>query len=164
MWCLFFFFKSIYIYSFYLNFVNESCRPTWCIGSGLVLSQGSQCAAGSAEWGTARVGERTTSDRVVLKGACLAARAEIRVGRRFHCCHAGVVGVQVGVIHLIHGDKPVWSPVFDREVEQWQSCSLCCCSGFCSSCMASKIPVVMMRMRKMICEISHSYTNRWSRH
>lgn len=75
-----------------------------------MLSQGSQGAAGRAERGTARVGEGSAPDRVVLEGAGLAARAEVRVGRRFHGRHAGVIGVQVGVIHLIHGDQPVQTP------------------------------------------------------
>lgn len=69
---------------------------------GLVLPQGSQSAAGRAERSAARVGEGSAPDRVVLEGAGLAAGAEVRVGRRFHGRHAGVIGVQVGVIHLIH--------------------------------------------------------------
>lgn len=56
-----------------------------------MLAQGPQRAAGRAERGAARVGERAAPDRVVLKGAGLAARAEIRVGRRLHRRHAGVV-------------------------------------------------------------------------
>lgn len=76
-----------------------------------MLSQGSQRAAGRAQRRAARVGERPAPDRVILEGAGLAAGAEVRVGRRFHGCHAGVVGVQVGVIHLIHGGEPVQTPV-----------------------------------------------------
>lgn len=68
-----------------------------------MLAQGPQRAAGRAEGAAARVGERPGPDRVVLERAGLAARAEVRVGRRLHGRHAGVVGVQVGVIHLIHG-------------------------------------------------------------
>lgn len=60
-----------------------------------MLSQGSQRAAGGAEGSAARVGERAAPDRVVLEGAGLTAGAEVRVGRRFHGCHAGVIGVQV---------------------------------------------------------------------
>lgn len=89
-----------------------------------MLPQGSQCATGRAEWGAARVGERPASDRVVLEGAGLAAGAEVRVGRRFHSRHAGVIGVQVGVIHLIHGGQPVRAPVQrTRGCEAW----LCSC-------------------------------------
>lgn len=80
-----------------------------------MLSQGPQSAAGRAERGAARVGERAAPDRVVLERAGLAARAEVRVGRRFHGRHAGVIGVQVGVIHLIHGDDPVRTPVCCRN-------------------------------------------------
>lgn len=76
-----------------------------------MLSQGSQCAAGRAERSAARVGERSAPDRVVLEGAGLAAGAEVRVGRRFHGRHAGVIGVQVRVIHLIHGGQPAQTPV-----------------------------------------------------
>ena len=75
-----------------------------------MLPQGSQCAAGRAERGAARVGEGSAPDRVVLERARLAAGAEVRVGRRFHGRHAGVIGVQVGVIHLIHGGQPVRAP------------------------------------------------------
>lgn len=75
-----------------------------------MLAQGSQGAAGRAERGAARVGEGSAADRVVLEGAGLAAGAEVRVGRRFHGRHAGVIGVQVGVIHLIHGEEPVREP------------------------------------------------------
>lgn len=82
-----------------------------------MLSQGSQGAAGRAERSAARVGEGSASDRVVLEGAGLAARAEVRVCRRFHGRHAGVIGVQVGVIHLIHGDQPVRTPVCSRKAE-----------------------------------------------
>lgn len=72
-----------------------------------MLPQRSQGAAGGAERSAARVGERPAPDRVVLERAGLAAGAEVRVGRRFHGRHAGVIGVQVGVIHFIHGDEPV---------------------------------------------------------
>lgn len=68
-----------------------------------MLPQGSQCAAGRAERSAARVGEGSAPDRVVLERAGLAAGAEVRVGRRFHGRHAGVIGVQVGVIHFVHG-------------------------------------------------------------
>lgn len=70
-----------------------------------MLPQGSQGAAGRAQRSTARVGEGSAPDGIVLKGAGLAAGAEVRVGRRFHGRHAGVIGVQVGVIHLIHGGR-----------------------------------------------------------
>lgn len=83
-----------------------------------MLSQGAQGAAGRAERSAARVGERSASDRVVLEGAGLAARTEVCVGRRFHGRHAGVIGVQVGVIHLIHGDEPVRTPVCHRTAER----------------------------------------------
>lgn len=76
-----------------------------------MLPQGSQGAAGRAERSAARVGEGSAPDWVVLEGAGLAAGAEVRVGRRFHGRHAGVIGVQVGVIHLIHGGQPVQTPV-----------------------------------------------------
>lgn len=56
-----------------------------------MLAQGSQGAAGRAEGGAARVGEGSAPDRVVLEGAGLAAGAEVRVGRRFHGRHAGVI-------------------------------------------------------------------------
>lgn len=82
-----------------------------------MLSQGSQGAAGRAERSAAWVGEGSAPDRVVLEGACLAARTEVRVGRRFHGRHAGVIGVQVRVIHLIHGDQPVRAPVCCRDTE-----------------------------------------------
>lgn len=82
-----------------------------------MLSQGSQGAAGRAERSAARVGEGSAPDRVVLEGAGLAARAEVRVGRRFHGRHAGVIGVQVGVIHLIHGGEPVRTPGCQRHDE-----------------------------------------------
>lgn len=82
-----------------------------------MLSQGSQGAAGRAERSAAWVGEGSAPDRVVLEGACLAARTEVRVGRRFHGRHAGVIGVQVRVIHLIHGDQPVRAPVYCRDTE-----------------------------------------------
>lgn len=80
-----------------------------------MLPQGSQGAAGRAERSAARVGEGSAPDRVVLEGAGLAAGAEVRVGRRFHGRHAGVIGVQVGVIHLIHGGQPVQTPVCKHE-------------------------------------------------
>lgn len=80
-----------------------------------MLAQGSQGAAGRAERGAARVGEGPAPDRVVLEGAGLAAGAEVRVRRRFHGRHAGVIGVQVGVIHLIHGDAPVRTPVTEGQ-------------------------------------------------
>lgn len=83
----------------------------------MVLSQGSQGAAGRAERSAAWVGEGSAPDRVVLEGTCLAARTEVRVGRRFHGRHAGVIGVQVRVIHLIHGDQPVRAPVCCRDTE-----------------------------------------------
>lgn len=75
-----------------------------------MLPQGSQGAAGRAERGAGRVGEGSAPDRVILEGAGLAAGAEVRVGRGFHGCHAGVIGVQVGVIHLIHGGQPAQTP------------------------------------------------------
>lgn len=78
-----------------------------------MVPQGPQRAAGRAERSAARVGERPASDRVVLEGAGLAAGAEVRVGRRLHGGHAGVIGVQVGVIHLIHGGQPAQTP--DRK-------------------------------------------------
>lgn len=83
-----------------------------------MLSQGSQGAAGRAERSAAWVGEGSATDRVVLEGTCLAARTEVRVGRRFHGRHAGVIGVQVRVIHLIHGDQPVRAPVCCRDTEE----------------------------------------------
>lgn len=94
----------------------------------MVLSQGSQGAAGRAKRSAARVGEGSTPDRVVLEGAGLAARTEVCVGRRFHGRHAGVIGVQVGVIHLIHGDQPVQTPVCNRnaEGELWAERFLVC--------------------------------------
>lgn len=101
-----------------------------------MLSQGSQGAAGRAERSAARVGEGSASDRVVLEGAGLAARAEVRVCRRFHGRHAGVIGVQVGVIHLIHGDQPVRTPVGRRkaEGELWAERVLVCLqSNICSN-------------------------------
>lgn len=82
-----------------------------------MLPQGPQGAAGRAERGAARVGEGSAPDRVVLEGAGLAARAEVRIGRRFHGRHAGVVGVQVGVIHLIHGGEPVVTGQRNRPEE-----------------------------------------------
>lgn len=96
-----------------------------------MLSQGSQGAAGRAERSAARVGEGSAPDRVVLERAGLAARAEVRVGRRFHGRHAGVIGVQVGVIHLIHGGQPVQTPVCKkkRRVELWFGEGLCVSSA-----------------------------------
>lgn len=67
-----------------------------------MVPQGPQGAAGRAERRAARVREGPAADGVVLEGAGLAAGAEVRIGRRLHCRHAGVVGVQVRVIHLIH--------------------------------------------------------------
>lgn len=80
-----------------------------------MLPQRSQSAAGRAQRSASRVGEGSAPDRIVLKGAGLAAGAEVRVGRRFHGRHAGVIGVQVGVIHLIHGGQPVQTPVCKRD-------------------------------------------------
>ena len=91
-----------------------------------MLPQGSQGAAGRAERSAARVGEGSAPDRVVLERAGLAAGAEVRVGRRFHGRHAGVIGVQVGVIHLIHGGEPAQTPVRERNDEG--SCER---RGFC---------------------------------
>lgn len=92
-----------------------------------MLPQGSQGATGRAERSAARVGEGSAPDRVVLEGAGLAAGAEVRVGRCFHGRHAGVIGVQVGVIHLIHGGQPVRTPVckhdeVNSESERIQVC------------------------------------------
>lgn len=80
-----------------------------------MLPQGSQGAAGRAERSAPRVGEGSAPDRVVLEGAGLAAGAEVRVSRRFHGRHAGVIGVQVGVIHLIHGGEPAETPGYGRD-------------------------------------------------
>ena len=69
-----------------------------------MLAQGAQRAARGAERGAGRVRPEAAPDGVVLEAVGLAAGAEVRVGRRLHGRHAGVVGVQVGVsIHLIHG-------------------------------------------------------------
>ena len=83
-----------------------------------MLAQRSEGAAGRAERGAGRVGEGSAPDRVVLEGAGLAAGAEVRVGRRFHGRHAGVIGVQVGVIHLIHGGQPVQTPRCTHDEEE----------------------------------------------
>ncbi len=57
--------------------MGKTTDVNWC---GLVLPQGSEGAAGRAERGAARVGEGAAPDRVVLEGAGLTARAEVRVG------------------------------------------------------------------------------------
>lgn len=81
-----------------------------------MLAQCAQRAARGAEGRAAWICE-PGPDRVVLERAGLATRAEVRVGRRLHGGHARVVGVQVGVIHFIHGDArgqlcgERWKPV-----------------------------------------------------
>lgn len=95
-----------------------------------MLSKGSQGAAGRAERGAARVGEGSAADRVVLERAGLAAGAEVRIGRGFHGRHAGVIGVQVGVIHLIHEGEPVGSPGCKHDELSSESESFRC--GFSS--------------------------------
>lgn len=94
-----------------------------------MLPQGSQGAAGCAERSASRIGEGSAPDRIVLEGAGLAAGAEVRVGRRFHGRHAGVIGVQVGVIHLIHGGQPVKTPVCKHDELNSDSESLQVCRG-----------------------------------
>lgn len=79
-----------------------TCR----VGRGLVVAQGAQRAVGGAERGAGRPGRGEGGpERAVLEASGLAAGAEVAVGGRLHGRHAGVVRIEVGVVHRPGGAR-----------------------------------------------------------
>lgn len=69
-----------------------------------MISKCSQRTATCAEGRAPRVGTEAGPDWVVLEGVGLTARVKVRIGRGFHRSHARIVGIQVRVIHFVHGE------------------------------------------------------------
>lgn len=67
-----------------------------------MVPQCPQGAVGSGERWAPRVGSEAAPDWVVLEAVGLAAGTEVCIGRGFHGCHAGIIRIQVGIIHFVH--------------------------------------------------------------
>lgn len=94
--------SKIYIYFISVTKFQDRTALTCGVGGRLVVPQCPQGAVGSGERWAPWVGSEAAPDWVVLEAVGLAAGTEVCIGRGFHGCHAGIIRIQVGIIHFVH--------------------------------------------------------------